>query len=192
VALAEEVATEPLVVHAPLQATQTREWYLELHADPGGERLVTLIELLSPSNKRAGSAGRAEYRRKQAEALAAAVHLVEIDLLRGGAHTTAVPELRLRERVPAFDYHACIRRFDRPDDFLIYPWQLPDRLPILAIPLLPGTPDVPLDLRTLLARVYDTGRYDRRIDYRARAFDPPLTPERVAWLGQVLPAAPQV
>src|SRR5205085_12705282 len=45
---------------------------------------VTTIELLSPSNKDAGSVGQARYLEKRSSALHGGLHWVEIDLLRSG------------------------------------------------------------------------------------------------------------
>jgi hypothetical protein len=53
--------------------------------------------------------------------------------------------------------------FEEPDDFVIYPISLGDRLPGIAIPLLPGDGVVPVDLQVLLDRCYDTGLYQRRV-----------------------------
>ena len=57
--------------------------------------VVTLLEVLSLDNKRAGSDGRREYLRKREAVLASDVHLVELDLLRGGARLPTVEPLPL-------------------------------------------------------------------------------------------------
>src|SRR3954447_6012276 len=49
VAVAEAVQTEPVVVHVPRE--EIHETFLEIYAQPGGERLVTTIEVLSLANK---------------------------------------------------------------------------------------------------------------------------------------------
>ncbi len=68
------------------------------------------------------------------------MHLVEIDLLRAGQHTTAVPFDRLMAAAEAFNYHVSIHHFDNFEDYFVYPFRLPDPLPMIAIPLLPGDP----------------------------------------------------
>src|SRR5262249_40891266 len=78
----------------------------------GGDRLITTIEVLSPTKKTPGEHGRDLYLRKQKELLDSKVHLVEIDLLRGGIHSTAVPRERVIEKSGAFDYHVSIHFFD--------------------------------------------------------------------------------
>ena len=65
------------------EAEEHHEYYLVLR-DRETLRIVTLIELLSPTNKRAGSEGREQYLDKREEILQSRTNLVELDLLRGG------------------------------------------------------------------------------------------------------------
>ena len=130
------------------------EPYLEIYARREGEdRLVTSIEVLSLTNKTLGSEGRQKYLEKQQEILSGQVNLVEIDLLRGGAHSSAVPLWLAREKAGPFDYHVSVRRFDRPGEFLVYPIPLQRRLPTIRIPLLPGDPSIPISLQTVFQRL---------------------------------------
>src|SRR5438309_1293272 len=76
---------------------EIRQGYLEIREVSGG-RVVTVIEVVSPANKAAGSRVHQTYLRKQADVLASDANLVEIDLLRRGTHVLAVPESCL-ERV---------------------------------------------------------------------------------------------
>lgn len=178
------VARPPVVVRIPKE--EFRQTYLDIYARPGNERLVTTIEILSPTNKTPGSEGRTLYLQKQREVLASKVNLVEIDLLRGGQHTTAVRFEDAVAKAGPFDYHVCVRAFEEPDDFVIYPISVGERLPVVAIPLLPGDPAVSVDLQALLDRCYDTGLYQRRVPYGERTPLPPLRPEQQAWVEQVL------
>ena len=176
--------TPPVVVRAP--HFERHEVYVEIFARHEQEQIVTTIELLSPSNKGGSSEGRELYLRKQREVLQSKIHLVEIDLLRGGQHTTAVPLPLVRERAGTFDYHVCIHHFDNLEDFFVYPILLSQRLPVLAIPLLPGDEPVPLDLQAVLDRCYDAGPYRQRLRYQDAVPAPPLLPEQAAWVAQVL------
>jgi len=155
----------------------------------GGERVVTAIEVLSLSNKRAGDHGRDLYLQKQGEILGSAVHLVEIDLLRGGEHTTPVLLDRLKRKAGAFQYHVSVHRFDQRGRFFIYPWQLADALPVIGVPLLPGEDEIPLDLQAVLTRCYDTGPYARRVVYDPARIVAPLDPQQTAWVQQRLQTA---
>jgi hypothetical protein len=158
--------------------------YLEIFTAEG-KRLVTMVEVLSLSNKRAGDNGRVSYRQKQQECRLAGVNLVEIDLLRSGTHTTAAPEAELRQAAGAFDYHACVMTAGSPIRYYAVPMRLADRLPAVPVPLDPGVPPVSVELQPLFDRAYDTGRYDDWIDYRQPP-DPPLTPEQQTWADAIL------
>jgi len=173
--------TRPVVVTVPHdeQSEATIEIYIGRGSD---RRLVTAIEVLSPINKHPGEKGRDLYLRKQAELLDSQCHLVEIDFLRGGTHTTAVPEDRLKRKVPKFDYHVCSHRFDHFEDFLIYPIQMAERLPTISIPLLPGDPEVPVSLQQVFERTYAAGPYHREIDYSEIVPLPTLTTEQMQWV----------
>ena len=165
----------------------TEPWsqlYLEILAGEG-ERLVTAIEVLSPSNKRPGDNGRTAYLQKQNEFRVGGVHLVEIDLLRGGRHTTAIPPGKLARVADRYDYHACVTVNGDPTRFYVKPFALADRLPTVVIPLDEGVTPVKVGLQPLLDRAYDTGLYNRLAKY-ARPCDPPLTPDQRAWAENIL------
>ena len=181
------VATVPFVVKATRE--EVRETYLEIHAQPGGERLVSTIEVLSLANKTPGGHGRTPYLQKQNEILDAKVHLIEIDLLRGGVHTTAVPIDAAVGAAGFFDYHVSVRRWDVPECFYLYPILMQGRLPVVEVPLLPGDASVRMDLKEILDRAYDSGQYRRRVPYREPPPAPPLHPAQTEWVEQVLRAA---
>ncbi|MEX0819991.1 MAG: DUF4058 family protein [Pirellulaceae bacterium] len=184
VALADQPSTEPLVIHVPHD--ERVEPLVEIYVGRGSERrLATSIEVLSISNKTPGEHGRDLYLKKQQEILQSKVHLVEIDLLRGGKHTTAVPENRLAKADARFDYHVCIHHFDNLEDYFVYPIQLSQPLPEISIPLLPGDGQVPLNLQQVFRRTYETGPYSREIDYDSDVIVPSLTEKQSEWVSQV-------
>lgn len=184
VAVAEQPATRPLVIHVPHD--ERVEPLVEIYIGRGSDRrLVTTIEVLSPTNKTPGEQGRDLYLRKQQEILHSQVHLVEIDLLRGGRHTTAVPLDRMTMATGPFDYHVSIHHFDNLEDYFVYSVQLTEPLATISIPLLPGDPPVSLDLQAVFNRTYDAGPYRREIDYREVPPEPPLRAEHVAWARDV-------
>ncbi len=185
VAVAELVElAEPVVISVQtIEHDPFEEPVIEIRRRQGSEiRLVGSIEVLSPANKTLSNPGREKYLDKQRETLAGQAHLVEIDLLRGGIHTTAVPREIAIEKAGAFDYHVCIHRFDRPNDFLVYPIRLEDRLPGIAIPLLPGDADVPLSLQAVFERAYNAGPYRRALTYGEEQITPPLSPAQLDWV----------
>jgi hypothetical protein len=160
------------------------ESYLEIRSS-GDDRLVSAIEVLSLSNKTPGDKGRAAYLQKQSEILKSGVGLVEIDLLRGGLHTTAVSPAKLRAKAGLFAYHVSIAAAELGPQKFAAPIKLADRLPPIPIPLDEAVTPVRVELQPLLDRCYDNRRYGRQVRYD-RPPDPPLTPEQQAWADAVL------
>jgi hypothetical protein len=177
--------TQPILITVPVE--EHRQTYLEIRTPVDDrERVVTTIEVLSPANKTPGPKGRTLYLQKQGEVLDSDSHLVEIDLLRGGTHTTAVPLERLRAKAPPFDYHVCVHGFDVLGTFAAYTIRLAERLPPIAVPLLPGDGNVTVDLQAVFGRCYDTGPYRRRVRYEPARIEPPLHAEQLEWATQLL------
>jgi len=177
----EVVADEPVIVEF-MAETERRQSFIKI-IDRTNERLVTVIELLSPSNKRTGE-WRTAYLQKQFSYLEGGVNLVEIDLLRQGKHTVAVPEYSL-ERIKPFYGIVSVWRFHIRHRFEVYPVRLQERLPRIAVPLLPEDKDVVLDIQWVFNRCYDLGRYGLDIDY-TQPPPVPLTDEEKAWLEKLL------
>lgn len=187
VAVASPPRSRPVVVHVPHD--ERSEPFVEIFLGRGSQRrLVTCIELLSWANKTPGEHGRDLYLRKQREVLGSKVHLVEIDLLRGGEHTTAVPRERLVRVAGEYEYHVSIHRFDNLEDYFVYPIRFNERLPEIGVPLWPGDGEVGLDLQAVLERTYEAGPYSREIDYAQDAPHPPIPTAWQPWLEAVLRA----
>jgi hypothetical protein len=146
-------------------------------------RLVTLIEVLSPTNKRPGP-GRDSYISKQQEVLERDCHLVEVDLLRDGQRVLSIPQWRLQQLEP-FDSVVCVSRWPRRNRFELYPRKLRERLPRVAVPLAEPDPDVPLEVQAAVEQVYVDGRYMRRLRYD-KPCEPPLDDELQRWAEQCL------
>ncbi|MEZ8220671.1 Protein of unknown function (DUF4058) [Candidatus Fervidibacteria bacterium JGI MDM2 JNZ-1-D12] len=162
-----------------LAFTQKREQvYLEIR-ERETRRLVTVIELLSPSNKRFGSPAWGDYLKKRDAIFASDVHLVELDLLRGGVR------MPMGDPLPPGDYYAIISRSYRRPYCEVYAWTLRDKMPTIPIPLLKGDPDVTLDLQEIFNTVYDRAGYDYSLDYN-REVEPPLKPEDAQWVKECL------
>ncbi|MDX1945861.1 MAG: DUF4058 family protein [Pirellulaceae bacterium] len=164
---------------------ELHEPYLEI-IDAAGGQLVTGIEFLSPANKAPGE-GQDLYLKKQRETLGSGANLVEVDLLRHGRHTVAVPA-HLLSGLPDWDYLISIARAGHRGEYETYPVPLQRPLPRIAIPLKGGEPDVVLDLQAVLARAYDEGPFADRIDY-TQAPDARMSAEQVAWCRQVVEQA---
>lgn len=168
---------EMIEVWAPRESI--RESYVTILDLRTAQRIVTVIEVVSPANKYAGP-GRESYLTKQSEVLASDAHLVEIDLLRHGPHVLAVPESIARRRGD-YDYLTCVNRAaDYRARYELYLRRLEDRLPRIRIPLANDDPDVPLDLQTVFAQTYEAGRYRERVDY-THPCQPALKPDQQEW-----------
>jgi hypothetical protein len=174
---------DPLAIVSPLDADEAAsEGFIEIIDTATGNRVVTVIELLSPSNKFPGE-GQDLYRRKQAEYRRGNVSLVEIDLLRSGQRVISVPG-RLVPPSHQTTYSVCVTRGGKTNYWELYRVPLQKPLPEIKIPLRDSDPDVVLNLQTLIERCYVNGRYDD-IDY-SREPDPPLSPDDAAWARQRL------
>jgi hypothetical protein len=146
--------------------------------DTRSHEVVTIIEVLSPWNK-VGS-GRAQYRQKQAEILLSDTNLVEIDLLRRGQHTVALPEAL----APRSDYRVCIHRA-RSDRFGYVPLSVRDLLPSLPIPLREPAEDVVLHLGEVFNRCYEGGAFAYKINYHQEPV-PPVEPGDASWARELI------
>jgi hypothetical protein len=149
---------EPKLYAIPVP-TEEREAFLEIRTVEKNE-VVTVIELLSPSNKRRGSDGFRAYYDKREELLRTGVNLVEIDLLRLG-----VKPLTIEPLDPKTDYCALIHRANRKGQAEVYEWALRNSLPPIRIPLTDGDPDVHLPLQQAFATVYDFNAYELTLKY---------------------------
>ena len=125
--------------------------------DTANRQLVTAIEILSPTNKRAD--GRLEYLSTRRQILLSTTHLLEIDLLRQGRR------LPMHDPLPPAEYFILLSRAENRPITEVWPLALPDRLPAVPIPLLPGEADVVLDLQQTFTATYDLLGYDLAIDY---------------------------
>lgn len=141
------------------------------------QELVTSIEILSPYNKT--GEGLRQFRQKRARLLRSSVHLVELDLLRGGER----PGYELHEPPLDTDYIVLINRATGSTQRLseIWPIALNEALPTIPIPLAAPDPDVLLDLDQLIQSVYADAYYELRIDYHAPPPPPKLRPAMQQW-----------
>ena len=146
--------------------------------------VITVIEFLSPANKR--GEGRGDYRAKQHDYLAAGLSLVEIDLVRAGSYSLALAEGVFPSR-PDTLYRACVTRSTSPNRRIAYPIALRERLPRLPIPLRPDDRDAVLDLQPVVDLCCENGGYSAR-DY-ARPLSPPLGDEDARFAEELLAAA---
>ena len=118
----------PAEVRMPAVDSES-EAFLEIR-DRDSNELITVVELLSPSNKYAGP-DREQYLAKARRLQRSWVHFVEIDLLRGGPR---MPWLDM----PKCDYCVVVSRYEERPKAGIWPLGIRDRLPAIPIPLRRG------------------------------------------------------
>lgn len=166
------VSTEPIQVEVPMLEEIT-ERYLEIR-EVGTNEVVTVLELLSPSNKKPGR-GRQVYKAKRLAVLGSLTHLIEIDLIR------AFKPLPLRGAVAPSLYRILVSRADQRPQATLYPFNLPDPIPVFPVPLHLEDTEPFLDLKLLLNQVYDRASYDLAIDYTQEPV-PPLQEADAVWV----------
>jgi hypothetical protein len=146
--------------------------YLEVRRRTSWD-VITVLELLSASNKQPGR-GRRLYLRQRQRVLPSPTHLVEIDLCPGG---TSMPII-----APAIrsDYRILASRSDGRPDATLYPFGLWDPIPAFSVPLHGGATEPRVDLEQRLMTCYGRAAYHLRIDYRLDAI-PPLRADDRDW-----------
>lgn len=162
-----------LEVDVPM-TDQVKETYLEVR-EVGTGLIVTVIEILSPSNK-IHPEGRRLYESKRAEILETRTNLVEIDLIRAGE-----PMRVIGGGAEAWaDYRILVSRgWRRPRSTLIA-FGVRAAIPTFPLPLREGEEDVPVDLNAILHDLYARANYSLRLDY-SRPAVPPLPEADAAW-----------
>jgi len=173
----EEMVTtlEPIAIPFAAAVDEVRDTWIEIRRLPD-ERLVTAIEVLSPTNK--GSSGLSDYLEKRHRLRTQGVNLVEIDLLIAGRR------LPMARPLPPGDFFAIVSRISKTATGDVYAWSIQRPLPKVPIPLEDPDPDVFLDLAEVFALAYERGRYARLIRYD-RPLDLPLHPQDKEWAEMV-------
>jgi hypothetical protein len=155
------------------------EAFVEIHTLQPERALVTCIEVLSPSNKRAGTPGWELYQRKRQALLLGEANLVEIDLLRGGKRLPMV------DPWPDSPYTLLVSRRATAPICRVLRAHYAKPLPLVPVPLLEPDPDAALNLQLLIDDIYRRYRYDQEIDY-GKPLTPPLPGDDVARLQEQL------
>src|SRR5262249_32431672 len=169
--------TAPSTIVLPRLAPRKRR-YIKI-VDVRAKTIVTVLELLSPANKK-GGADRTHYLEKRNEYLASGLSFVEVDLLRGGRR---LPLGKTRSKVG--DYYAMVCRAWEFPRAGFWTFGLRDPLPDIPVPLTEELGDTRLRLRSCVNRAYEEGRYSTSLSY-----DEPLEPRPLEqyrdWIAQLL------
>ncbi|MBD2772272.1 DUF4058 family protein [Iningainema tapete] len=173
------IATPPvqaMTVTIPMPET-IRESYLSVREVTTRE-VVTVIEVLSPKNKRAGE-GRRAYEKKRRRVLGSFTNLVEIDLLRDGK------QMRILSNDTKSDYRILVSRGEYRPKADLYAFNLQDVIPEFPLPLREEDVEPIVNLQTLLTELYDRASYDLVIDYSIEPV-PPLPQVDAVWADKIL------
>jgi len=162
------------VMMRALVKAEYREPFLEIRQVDPEHKLVTGIEVLSPSNKRPNTKGWRLYPRKRLAYLSGYAPFCEPDLLRRGRRMPMISDW------PDSPYYLLVCRKKQAHRCSVWPATFTEPLPSLAIPLAPPDPDIPLALQPLVEAIYARSRYERDIDYRQPLYPPPSAAE-AAW-----------
>ncbi|WP_035987677.1 DUF4058 family protein [Leptolyngbya sp. KIOST-1] len=162
---------QPITVSLPMPE-EVRETYVEIRQIGTGQ-VVTVVEVLSPKNKRPGE-GLAQYGTKRLKVLESQSHLVEIDLLRGS------DPLPMSGGV-ASDYRILVSRAQRRPWAELYPFNLSDAIPQFPLPLQPGDDEPVVDLHQILQDIYTAAALEFVIDYSQQPI-PPLSLADLQWV----------
>jgi hypothetical protein len=165
------VTSAPLVLDALVPESMPQS-YIEIR-DVQERRLVTAIEVLSPTNKRGD--GLAEYRKKRQEMLTSDAHFMEIDLLRIGER------FPLAGILPSVPYFVFLSRANRRPRVQVWPIPLEQPLPTVPVPLLPGDSDVMLNLQEAFQEIYEHYAYEDAANHTGAPVVP-VSPEQMTWL----------
>ena len=142
------------------------------------QRVVTMIELLSPTNKKPG-ADREAYKVKRQECLNSEINFVEMDLLRAG-------ERFLLEPKPSkSDYYIIVSPIATSPQAGLWEFSIRDRFPNIPIPLTPDVKEVLLKVGACFDDAYDDARMDKKVNYQ-RPPVPPLRSTDAAWAKALL------
>jgi hypothetical protein len=176
---ARERSYTALAVDGPRIQAEYREPFLQINQVYPESRLVTRIEVLSPSNKRARTKGWSLYLRDRQRFLIGHANFVEVDLLRSGKR---MPMASDWPDSPYYLLVSCKKQLARCS---VWPAYFTRPLPCIPIPLAPPDLDISLGLQPLIETIYARSRYEQDIDYR-RPLIPPLSPADSAWLDKRL------
>jgi len=180
--VADAITVEPLVGELPVPE-EVRERFLEIR-DAKTQEIVTVIEILSPTNKITAD-GRRQYEQKRADVLSSSTNLIEIDLLREGKPFAI--RLPANRSLRQSDYRMIISRAHYRPKADVYLFGIRNPIPNLPVPLRFGETEPILLLNQILHTIYEEGSYDLAIDY-TQPPSPPLSPENQTWVETLLAA----
>jgi Protein of unknown function (DUF4058) len=177
-ALAEPGGDSEPVTLRPFVQEEHREAFVEIYENNPRQRLVTTIEVLSPSNKRPHTEGWELYQHKRQSLLLGDASLVELDLLRGGQR------MPMLDPWPDSPYTLLVARA-KAQLCRVWRAQYLQPLPTIPVPLAKPDNDIRLEIQPMIDEIYRRFRYQGSIDYM-KPLRPPLDPAEANWLKKEL------
>lgn len=172
------LGTMPRIVQLPMPE-EVVERYLAVK-DVGTGEVVTVIELLSPTNKLTGE-GRKQYEEKRLKVLASLTNLVEVDLLRAGQPMTIIGD---GDTIQS-DYRIIVSRAEYRPNADAYLFSVREPIPDFPLPLRPHEDEPLVLLNQVLHTLYDEAGYDMAVDYSEPPV-PPLQDEDAEWARELI------
>jgi hypothetical protein len=167
----------PQSVILPMPVT-LKERYLEIR-EIGTETVITVIEVLSPKNKKRGK-GRVAYERKRTRILGSLSNLVKVDLLR------ANPPMTMLGQVQPTHYRIVVSRSEQRPQADLYGFNLSEPIPSFPLPLKPEEPEPIVDLQPIVTGVCERAGYNERLDYQQPVPPPALSQTDQQWVDALL------
>ncbi len=163
----------PAIYIEPFFTERVVERYIELR-DAKSREVVTVIEILSPTNKIPDTKGLEAFQKKRETVMRSHTHWIEIDLLREGE--------RFALAANRSDYMALLKRAQVERPYEVWFFNLRDKMPTIAVPLRPPFNDVPLNLQTAFNMTYERARYADDLDYANEPPEPRLKDQDAEWV----------
>jgi hypothetical protein len=157
---------------------EIKERYLEVR-ELETDAVITVIEVLSPKNKRVGK-GRVAYEEKRQRILNSTAHLVELDLLRSDA------PMPMSGSTGVWDYRILVSRSEQRPMADLYGFKLQEPIPSFPLPLKPEDPCPNVNLQSLLEIIYDEAGYQYRLGYQRPVPPPKVSSSDQQWVEQIL------
>ena len=171
-----ETENKSVTVTLPLPL-EIKEGYLEIREVATG-KVITVIEVLSPTNKRTKE-GRNAYLEKRQQLLGSYTNLVEIELIRVGE------KMPILTNIPDTDYGILIVRYYRLPSAQLFAFTVREPIPNFTIPLQQNEEEIELNLQDLLLGIYERARFDLTLDYNQSPVPDLLVQDR-EWMDLLL------
>ena len=177
-----------------LITSEEKQVWIDIIEPRSKGRVVTSIEIVSPSNKRSG-AGRNAYLDKQRNVALAGASLIEMDFINGLKPLTFAARHGFVQTTDA-PYHISVTWGYKPGVVTVHPVRLSAPLGGLRIPLREIDTPIVIDLQVAFDNAFSSGRFHFLVNYAVDWADLIPLPDRAWAIAQLEsftpPAAPQL